>query len=435
MSGKEMHPWDFLVDLETNNSRNFKESFISDIEFILGLDHEFFKGVKYALDPFITFGIKKVPESKTGGKWLYWNEFEEFLDKLSSRELTGNAAIEEMNKLMSYATIDQWNNWYRRILIKDLRCGVSVKTVNSVIPNFIPTFSCQLAHDSENHPKKMTGKKIIECKLDGVRVISILDKGKVSMYSRNGKELTNFTKILEQLQIIANKFNNMSFVLDGEVMSDSFQDLMKQVYRKEHVDTDDSVLYVFDYMLLSSFKDGKTFDGQSLRINTLNHIYDSIQSEVPNIKTLDHAIVDLSTEEGKLELKRINERAIEFGYEGIMIKDVDAPYECKRSAAWLKLKPFISVSLPIVAVEEGTGKYTGMLGNFICEGEDSGKYVKVSVGSGLTDNERKTFWDNKDKLIGDIIEIKADAFIKSDDNDYHSLRFPRFVCFRDDKGE
>lgn len=435
MSGKEMKPWDFLVELENNNSRNFKESFIKDMESILGLEHEFFKGVKYALDPFITFGIKKVPESTMDGKWLHWNEFEEFLDKLSSRELSGNAAIDEMNKLMSYATMDQWNNWYRRILIKDLRCGVSIKTVNTVIPNFIPVFSCQLAHDSENHSKKMTGEKIIECKLDGVRVISILDKGKVSMYSRNGKELTNFTKILEQLQIIANKFFDMSFVLDGEVMSDSFQDLMKQVYRKEHVDTDDSVLYVFDYMPLELFKKGKCIDAQIVRIKTLEYIYECVASNIPNIKRLDHVIVNLSTDDGKLKLKQINEKAIEFGYEGIMIKDIDAPYECKRSAAWLKLKPFISVSLPIVSVEEGSGKYKGMLGNFICEGEDSGKYVKVSVGSGLTDAERKTFWDSRDKLIGDIVEIKADAFIKSDDNDYYSLRFPRFVCFRDDKGE
>ena len=109
---------------------------------------------------------------------------------------------------MNQATVEQWNNWYRLILIKDFKCGVSEKTINNVAkkaktPHYIvPTFTCQLAHDSANHEKKMTGKKQIEIKLDGVRVITIVKKDSVEMFSRNGKQFHNFDHICYQKFIV-----------------------------------------------------------------------------------------------------------------------------------------------------------------------------------------------------------------------------------------
>ena len=113
-----------------------------------------------------------------------------------------------------------------------------------------------------------------------------------------------------------------------------------------------------------------------------------------------------------------------------MIKDLDAPYECKRSAYWLKLKPFIEVTLKVVAVEEGTGRNKGRLGAVIVEGEDDGHSYHLNCGSGFTDAERDSFWASRDKLIGVLVEIRADARTKSQDSNTYSLRFPRFKCFR-----
>jgi DNA ligase-1 len=112
-----------------------------------------------------------------------------------------------------------------------------------------------------------------------------------------------------------------------------------------------------------------------------------------------------------------------------MIKDPDAGYECKRSVAWLKLKPFIEVSLTVVGVEEGTGKNVGRLGALIVEGTDDGKLISTNVGSGLTDNDRAVYWNNADAIIGDIVEVRADAITQNQDGTY-SLRFPRFLRFR-----
>ena len=115
-----------------------------------------------------------------------------------------------------------------------------------------------------------------------------------------------------------------------------------------------------------------------------------------------------------------------------MIKEPFALYECKRTVSWLKLKPVITVDLTVVALEEGTGKNVGKLGALVCEGTDSGKFIRVNVGSGLTDAQREAMWGSQSAVLGQVVEVKADAITQNQDGSY-SLRFPRFERFRDDK--
>jgi len=114
-----------------------------------------------------------------------------------------------------------------------------------------------------------------------------------------------------------------------------------------------------------------------------------------------------------------------------MVKDPNAVYECKRTTSWLKIKPFIEVSLTVRDVEEGTGRNVGKLGAIVCEGEDDGKKIIVNVGSGFTDSDREEFWAAKDALLGQVVEVRADALTLNQDSDsIWSLRFPRFLRFR-----
>ena len=73
----------------------------------------------------------------------------------------------------------------------------------------------------------------------------------------------------------------------------------------------------------------------------------------------------------------------------------------------------------------------------IVEGTDDGKFIKTNVGSGLSDSDREEFWTDKDKLIGQVVEVRADAITQNQNaTDEWSLRFPRFLRFRGfDKGE
>jgi DNA ligase-1 len=150
-----------------------------------------------------------------------------------------------------------------------------------------------------------------------------------------------------------------------------------------------------------------------------------------NIRLVEYVKMNLSDEDGQKQFADYNKLCIDKGYEGIMVKPIIGSYECKRSSLWLKVKPFIEVSLTVKDVEEGTGRNAGKLGALIVEGTDGGKFIKTNVGSGLTDADRDTFWKAKSKLIGQVVEVRADQITQNQDvTDEWSLRFPRFLRFR-----
>jgi DNA ligase-1 len=418
-------PWNIIQELESDNSRLKKEAIIrreSDAENI-----DFFNGVGAALDGFRTFGIQKVPTAKKDGKGLNPALFWDMVKRMEDRTLTGNSMRDIVQEMCDDSKMEEWNDWYRRILIKDLRCGVTHKTVNKNSTIKVPVFECMLADDSKKHEKKMTGDVYVEPKLDGVRVITIcdVDKDEVRMYSRNGKELNNFPKIQEQFDSMLDQMSE-SMVFDGEVMSDDFQTLMREIHRKGGAKTDDAVLNVFDCIPLWAFMEG----GYSASLQTRKEMMDEYEFG-PNISKVEFVRMNLDEDDGQKQFADYNKLCIDKGFEGIMVKPMSGPYECKRSSLWLKVKPFIEVSLTVKDVEEGTGRNAGKLGALIVEGVDDGKLIKTNVGSGLTDTDRETFWKAKDKLIGQIVEVRADAITQNQDSkDEWSLRFPRFLRFR-----
>ncbi|MEI6690070.1 MAG: ATP-dependent DNA ligase [Thermoleophilia bacterium] len=416
--------YQIIRELEADNSRLAKEAIIEREKNNI----ELLEGIQLALSPYITFGVKKVPSfSGPDGQGLPWEAFKELCELLATRQLTGDDARSAIELALSASTAAQWNDWYRRILIKDLRCGVSEKTVNKIVKGAVPVFECMLAHDGANHEKKIKGVKLLEPKLDGVRCVTIVDYSArtVVQYTRNGKVLENFSHITDSLLTHIDNLGR-SYVLDGEVVSDSFQTLMKQVHRKDDVQSGDARLMLFDMIPLSEFKEGKSTLGQRRRTNLLRS-FKSTFDKCGNIDIIPQIEVNLDEMVGEVQFKEFNKEAIEKGFEGIMIKDPNAMYECKRSASWLKMKPFIEVSLTVLETEEGTGKNEGKMGALVCEGTEDGKLIKVNVGSGFTDEDRDEFWSCK--VDGQVVEVRADAITQNQDGTY-SLRFPRFLRFR-----
>jgi len=422
-----------ISDLENHPSRLNKEAII--LAQAEAGNTEFFAGLNLAYNAMITFGLKQIPEkTDEDGPGMDWDSFALAITGFTTRNVTGNTARDMIHSMMKSSTKKQWNGWYRRILIKDMRAGFSESTVNKVTekkyPQYaIPVFSCQLAHDSANHESKVTGAKFIEVKLDGVRVITVVyPDGRVDQYSRNGKELVNFPHVKEQLAKIASQFTE-PMVLDGEIMSGSFQDLMKQIHRKSSATANDAVLNLFDALPLTEFELGESATTQEARSEWVYKWHKANASVLPNVTVVGHELVDLDTPAGQKRYKEINAQAIAGGYEGIMLKDPLAGYKCKRSVAWLKLKPFIEVSLTVTAVEEGTGKNIGKLGALVCEGDDDGRRICVNVGSGFSDSDRDAYWIDRDEVVEKVVEVRADAITQNQDGTY-SLRFPRFLRFR-----
>ena len=390
-----------IKKLESSNSRLFKEDVLLDQ--MQKKNDIFFEGLTLAYNRLLTFGVKKVPESINDGPGLEWCDFKMIAEKLLKRELTGHAARDEILKIMEQSLNDEWNLFYKRILQKDMRCGLSEKTINNVASknNFlkytIPVFSCQLAQDCELHKKKLTGEKNLEIKLDGVRAITILyPSGRIDIFSRNGKELNNFDHLKKEINT-SMKLSLLkdALVLDGEVVSKNFQELMKQIHRKNSTQNEDAFLYLFDVIPLLDFKKGIYKCPFKKRVLYLKELYLKNLNKSDKIKLINSKLVDLDTEQGKEEFKKFNKESIINGYEGVMIKDPHSFYECKRSTSWLKSKPFIEISLEVVNYEEGTGRNQGKLGALIAEGEDDGKFFKLNIGSGFSDSQREEYWKKR----------------------------------------
>ena len=348
----------WIHKLNESDSRLHKEDVIKqalEAATLGSINSQIFLGLtKACYNPFVTFGVRKVPDTVgIVNAENPWSEFNDLLVKLMKRELTGNAAHDAIEEMAYRFDSDEWNNFCAPVIRRDLRAGISDKTINKICKKTdyeIPIFGCQLATNSEGRPE-MKGIKRLEPKLDGVRVLMMVipsDFGDVTTvsYSRNGKIFENFKHIEEQ---VSDNFTKLvrsiktnygggfvnGFVLDGEVIGNSFQELMRQARRKENVQAEDSVFNVFDIMPLDDFRRGYWNAQLHKRIEILEGMR-SVVDTMDNVELLPHIMVDLDNAAGHDQLNRYAKDQVNAGFEGIMIKDVNAPYECKRNTFWMK---------------------------------------------------------------------------------------------------
>jgi DNA ligase-1 len=432
----------WIRDLESSDSRIHKEKVIEKALMAAKLGSAdaqcFLFNCYQAYNPFYVFGIRQVPETEgLTDRANPWTQFWAMLEALRTRYITGNRAREAVEQMSQEFDSEEWNGLARRVLIKDLRCGISEKTINKVVGKTeyrIPVFTCQLAQDSTDQPKKLQGVKRLECKLDGVRVLAVVSGANVTLYSRNGKEFENFPQIADAIEDVRKHFQygrgtGGHYVLDGEIVGESFQQLMRQAHRKNNAETTDMVYHIFDIIPLEAFQEGHCNLQQYKRLEWLESARAGLE-KTACLRIMPGLDVDLDTAEGHDIMHRYAEDAVAEGFEGIMIKSLDAPYQCKRSDFWMKWKPTITVDLTIVGFEQGTGRNENRLGAIICEGEDHGRHIRVNVGSGLSDSNRDEYWNARNDLLGHLVEVQADAVTQNQDGSY-SLRFPRFLRFRD----
>ena len=117
----------------------------------------------------------------------------------------------------------------------------------------------------------------------------------------------------------------------------------------------------------------------------------------------------------------------EYGAEGIILKALKMPYaEGKRNAGLMKIKMEVTVDLLVVSLVRGDGKYAGTLGALRCVD----KAGNVHMISGMSDAQRKEWWDTPSLIVKHVVEVQAMCVLKNG-----SLREPRFKAVRHDKTE
>ena len=310
------------------------------------------------------------------------------------------------------------------LICKDLSIGVDSKTINSVMPNLIPQFSCMLAQKYFEKPEKLSGKTFaITTKLDGFRLIALKDKfGNIKFYSRVGQLVEGLVEIEADL-----KYNFPNDVaLDGELTISNYFDMpSKDAYKAASKiirlkgDTPKTGLTyrVFDMMTAEEFISQRCpaiYDARRA-------LLDSYAGKATHIEVLP--VLYRGTDTSKIT--EFLDKITSEGGEGCILNLCDAPYVWNRTWNLQKVKKFADMELEVLNFEEGDGKYAGMLGAFICKYKNS----TVKVGSGLTDAERIAIWQNKESYRGKLITINY--FEESFSDGIPSLRFPTFVRFRE----
>ena len=344
--------------------------------------------------------------------------FEELLRRLEAREITGNEAVSQTEEFFKHCDTLQ-RKWYARVLRKNLRAGVDSTVTKAGFD--IPKFDVMLAKDAKKCKKLkevVGGGCYISPKLDGYRCIAVCNDGSVVLYSRNGSVYSNFPSVVESLENVS---QGMSYVLDGEIMSDDFQSMQKSAFASERRTTVGDVKYhVFGYV------DIDEWDTDDFRMNTnerLDQLDEMFHHELHGLENI------VQVEQGYVKsvdvCMAMEKRYIHQGYEGAMVLPDIPYYRGKKSNKLLKFKTMESMDCTVAGMYEGTGKYEGTMGGLNLIQED-GK--ECDVGSGFKDEERDYIWQNKEKIVDRIAEIKYQELTPDG-----IMRFPIFLRWRNDK--
>ena len=429
-NGNIMKINEFLMALAADDGRNYKIDLLTQHK-----DNEVLKEVvRLALDPLTQFYQRKIPvyvPNHTDHAASTAFGIKE-LSALSSRQVTGNAAIEHLTRLLEAVNADG-AAVIEKIISKDLRCGVSVSTANKVWPDLVMDYPCMLCSQyDEKVVSKIKFPALVQMKMDGMRFNAIVHNGGVEFRSRNGKELDLKGQLVQEFLALA---NGVDCVFDGELMvmlngDHQFTDRQtgNGILNKANKGTisDDEAKMVhaslWDVIPYNSFVNGVCDVPYKQRWETVQVLVTGQPVETKRIWTVyskEVATLDEANEEFQSLLAD--------GYEGIILKDLNGKWENKRTKSQIKFKGELECDLRIVGVQEGTGKYDGMLGALLCESEDG--VVKVSVGSGFNDNHRNTIGAD---VIGKVVAVKYNARITNKQGE-QSLFLPIFVELRDDK--
>ena len=390
--------------------------------------------LQIAFDPYLIFGIStkklnKVISGETPSE-LDNNVFSLF-DYLETHNTGTLNEIRLCQQILKKAqeTDSELAQLLAALICKDVSIGCNAKTINKEIPGCIRTFSVQLANKYFDKPSWVDGKTFaLTTKIDGGRIIAIKKNGKVSFFTRAGQNYEGLVDLEKEMSALMPD----NTCLDGEITlldkgnlcsKEQYKETMKIVRTKEEEKHGIKML-VFDWMPAEDFKSQSCNKTYLKRREAVQTIFDS-----NNFKYFELLPI-LYVGDDKNKITELHARQTAKGEEGIMINICDAPYKFTRTSDLLKVKTFNSSDLQIIGFEEGTGKYVGKLGAFICEYKGG----QVKVGSGLTDSLRDDIWKCQSQYLNTIIEISY--FEETvDSNGKPSLRFPTFKDFRPDKCE
>lgn len=272
---------------------------------------------------------------------------------------------------------------------------------------------------------KLTYPLIAQLKYDGVRLITLIRNGEITFWTYNGKEVP--------LPYLHKKFMDScldNIMLDGEIvitggiMKDrtSVSGMINSAMHGGTINERILQYAVFDAMSI--------LDYNRKYCNTVYHYRYRLVNELVCAVGCPLIIARNTIVKSAEEVTTLVEQIYRDGLEGLILKSSLHIYSFKRDKVWARIKQIKTADLECIDIQEGTGKYEGMIGSLILRGTVNGYPIKVKAGSGLTDNDRSM---PHDWFIGRTIEVKYNTLIQDSVTGLWSLFLPRYSCRRFDK--
>lgn len=408
----------------------------------------------YCYNPFLMFGLSEKILNNTMPKTMTYaiaNEHEVFevLDTLAQNNINDELRTLAKRLLMSIED-EQVRKMVQGIMVKDLKLGVNVTTLNKVFgKDFIPKFDVQLAESyAKQKPGALKNKDVcITEKLDGFRIV--YNPVQEKFFTRKGQEYEGLEHLIPELNDLCvaisedNLVHGEDVVIDGELVHEPVEGLNSQelyaltssAARKKgkHRDKLKLQFHVFDFVPLNEFMSGLT----TLRYKARRSIMDVAFVALSDLKHVKPVTVFYMGKFDEDILMTHLKQVEALGGEGLMINLMEGTYECKRTKKLLKVKTFKDADVLVTGIVEGTGKNLGKLGAVEVKFLHNGKEMTCEVGSGFTDDERLIYWEHPESIMGKVIEVKYFEVTQNEkDKTKYSLRFPTFQHrIRTDKDE
>jgi len=407
---------EFVEEIKLDNSRNYKISVLTKWK-----NNEIVKAyLNFIFNPFVRTGIsakkfERAMSMDAPGRVSPW-ELMQYLQQHNTGTDEDLAVVAACDTALGLS----YRDLLRAVVCKDLPIGIDVKTINKVIPNFIPQFACMLAEKHFDKPERISGKDFaITTKLDGFRLVVLKNAdGSIQCYSRVGQLVEGLVEIEADLAVLP-----CNTALDGELTITNYFDMpSKEAYKaaskiirlKGDTPKRGLTYRVFDCMKADEFKTQSCLKP-----------YVERRAELDNFPKMKHIEVlpVLYVGNDASKITEWLEKITAEGGEGCMLNLLWAPYVWGRTWNLQKVKKFQSLDLEVIDLEEGSGRLAGTLGAILVRYK-GGNIVRV--GSGFSDDERSLYWANPELILHKVVEIKFFEESTNADGTF-SLRFPTWV--------
>ncbi len=421
-----------LEDLKSTSKPNEKQQILKNY------DSDFLRYVlKAAYEPFVMYHIKLKPSEIPipGEKDIVDIDLKSLLDfciQSQSPKQNRKAVIEQLSLLTKGS-----QDLLIGILNKNLKCGLGVRNILKVFHGLVSMFEVQLANTYKEDKGYKIKKWLWSYKLDGLRCIALRINGEWEFRTRKGKEFLTVDHLKEQLESLYIKYGYTFF--DGELYKHGlkFEEIQSLVMGFKKGTAHNIEYHIFVAGSAESFLNQRVEGIVALTDTTISDDLNNVVVVETGIIDIDHALI-----------MDILDRAFSMGYEGIMLRDIDVPYDFKRSDKIIKLKSnedegeeisdcvVLDIEIDLYPViikierefegdyEHSEMVYEKLLVKLIVEQKNG---IECKVGSGFSLDFRRYYTENPEDLIGKTVEILHQGYGANG-----RMRFPRLKRIRED---